>query len=81
MIKFKDFLNEEMEIPTSHIGKHEKMGRDIHHRILHNGKDTPHGKITDLSVGREKARKYKSKMKRDGYDHTTVKLHHYVSGK
>lgn len=68
----------EREIPRSHIAKHQNAGKKIHHRVLHNGQDAA-GKFDNYDAAKKRASQYRGQMKKQGYDHKGVKVHHYVS--
>lgn len=68
----------EREIPRSHIAKHQAAGKKIHHRVLHNGADAA-GKFDSYDAAKKRASQYRGQMKKQGYNHKGVKVHHYVS--
>lgn len=68
----------EREIPRSHIAKHQAAGKKIHHRVLHNGADAA-GKFDSYDAAKKRAHQYRGQMKKQGYNHKNVKVHHYVS--
>lgn len=73
----KEQLSEEIEIPASHIAKHKAAGKKVFHRVLHGGKDAT-GKFDDYSSAKASASKHRGWLKKNGYDPTGVKVHHYV---
>lgn len=70
-------MYEEIEIQKRHIEKHKAAGKKVYHRVLHNGRDAG-GKTDNHEEAKKIASQYRGKMKKQGYNHSGVKVHHYI---